>query len=155
MTCVVVNDIVEEYGVPVEDTDDWYAQDKEGNVWYFGEIAKNFENGELVDLEGSWKGGVNSAKPGIIMFANPQVGTVYRQEFFLGVAEDMGEVIDLTGSAVTPGAECNGDCLVTADFTPIDPTALEHKFYKKGVGFILEIKPETGERVELIEVITP
>ena len=154
--CVVVRDIVvDEDGEAVEDTVDWYAQDKDGNVWYFGEISQNFEDGELTDIEGSWKAGVDDAKPGIIMFANPEVGTVYRQEFALGNAEDMGEILDLDASASTPGADCDGDCLVTADFTPIDPGALEHKYYKPGIGFILEIKPDTGERLELISITNP
>ena len=155
VNCIAVRDVVEEDGEAVEDTIDWYAQDVDGNVWYFGEISKNFEDGELVDIEGSWKAGVDGAKPGIVMKANPEIGEVYRQEFFLGEAEDMGEVLDLNGSAevAAEGADCSGDCLVTADFTPIEPDALEHKYYKPGIGFVLETKPGTDERLELVEII--
>jgi len=150
--CVVVRDVVEEDGEVTEDTDDWMAQDVEGNVWYFGEISKNFEDGELVDIEGSWVAGEESAKPGILMKAQPQVGDVYRQEFALGDAEDAGEVVSLTGSTTVPAASCAGTCAIVKDFTPLEPDAAEHKYYAPGVGLILEVDLETGERVELIEM---
>jgi hypothetical protein len=101
--CRTIRDVVTEeidgVDVPVEDTDDWYAQDLEGNVWYCGEIAQNFEFveedgvAELVDLDGSWKGFRDGAKPGIIMFADPEVGTVYRQEVAWTEAEDAAEIV--------------------------------------------------------------
>ncbi len=146
VTCVVVNDLVEEDGVPIENTDDWYAQDALGNVWYCGEIAKNFEifegddpeEAELVDIDGSWKAGRDGAQPGIIMLALPQAGDVYRQEVALGEAEDAARVISTTGSAAVPAASCDGDCVITRDFTPLEPDANERKFYAPGVGLILE-----------------
>ena len=115
VTCLVVNDLVEEDGLPIEDTDDWYAQDVDGNVWYCGEIAQNFEvfegddpeEAELVDVDGSWKTGRDGAQPGIIMLASPQVGDVYRQELALGEAEDAARVISTTGSATVPAASCD------------------------------------------------
>ena len=61
----------------IEETFDWYAQDKEGNVWYMGEDSKEYENGKVVSTEGSWEVGVDGAKPGIMMEANPQVGHSY------------------------------------------------------------------------------
>lgn len=154
VTCIVVRDTVRlrDSGELVEDTEDWYAQDTGGNVWYMGELSKSFEEGELVSLEGSWKAGVDNAKPGIIMLAAPQVGKVYRQEFFLGDAEDMGEVLSITDSATVPAATCDGTCLVTKDFLPLDPGHVEHKYYSPGVGLILEVNPDTGERVELVSV---
>ena len=153
VSCIVVRDVVEENGEVIEDTFDWYAQDIDGNVWYFGEISQEFEDGELVGVEGSWKAGVEGAKQGIIMKADPQVGDVYRQEFALGNAEDMGRVTDVNGDESSPAASCDGECLVIDDFTPIEPDALENKYYAPGIGFILEVKPETGERVELTEII--
>ena len=163
VTCLVVNDLVEEDGVPVEDTDDWYAQDKGGNVWYCGEIARNFEifegddpaEAELVDIDGSWKAGRDGAQPGIIMLALPQVGDVYRQEVALGEAEDAARVISTTGSATVPAASCDGDCVVTRDFTPLEPDANERKFYASGVGLILERDLVSGDRVELVEFTAP
>jgi hypothetical protein len=155
VTCAVIRDVVEDRGQVIEDTEDWYAQDIDGNVWYFGEISKEFERGELVGIEGSWKAGVDGAKPGIIMKANPAVGEVFRQEFALGEAEDMGEVLSLNASATVPAASCEGDCLVTKDFTPLEPDALERKYYAPGVGLILEVDPETGERVSLVAIKNP
>lgn len=154
ITTVEVHDFVQEGGVTIEDTDDWLAQDIDGNVWYLGEISRNYEDGRLVSLDGSWVAGVDGAKPGIVMKAAPVVGNVYRQEFLLGDAEDMAEVLDLKASGTTPAASCSNDCLKTKDYTPLDPEpdAVEHKYYKPGVGFILEIKPSTGERLELISV---
>jgi hypothetical protein len=149
--CTVVRDTVRLDGVLVEDTLDWFAQDKQGNVWYFGEISKEFEDGELTSLEGSWKAGVDGALPGIVMRASPKVGDVYRQEFLLGEAEDLARVVSLAADADVPGASCK-NCLETAEFTPIEPDVDEHKFYAPGVGLILEVNQETGERIELIRV---
>ncbi len=151
--CVVVRDTVTTpNGQVVEDTEDFYAQDIQGNVWYFSEITQEFDNGDLVSLEGSFKTGVDGAKPGIIMPANPQVGDVYRQEFLLNEAEDLAQVLSITGSATVPMASCKGDCLVTKEFTPISPGAIENKYYARGIGFILEINPDSGKRLELVEI---
>lgn len=151
---LVVRDVARVSGEVIEDTLDWYAQDIHGNVWYLGEISQEFEDGELVSLEGSWKAWRDFARPGIIMPAAPRIGDVYRQEFALGNAEDAAEVVDLAGSATAPAASCDRDCLVTRDFTPISPDAVEFKYYAPGVGLILEVDPETGDKVELVG-ITP
>jgi hypothetical protein len=154
--CAVVRDVVTEDGELVEDTYDWFAQDLQGNVWYFGEIARNYEDGELVDLEGSWTAGKDGAKIGIVMPTDPQPGAVYRQEFLLGEAEDMAEVLELDGSADTPAAACDGDCLVTLEYTALEPDAAEHKYYAPGIGMIMELDPETGEPIiELVEYTLP
>jgi hypothetical protein len=152
--CTVVRDTVTIDGELVEDTRDWFAQDRDGNVWYFGEISKSFEDGDLVSLDGSWRAGVDGAKPGIVMKARPAVGDVYRQEFLLGVAEDYARVVSLSGDAVVPAATCTA-CLVTGDFVPLEPDADERKFYKRGIGLILEVDRTTGERVELIDYHLP
>jgi len=149
---LAVHDVVSVAGEVTEDTVDWYAQDVFGNVWYMGEISQEFEDGDLVSLEGSWKAGRDFAKPGIIMEAAPAVGDVYRQEFSLGDAEDAAEVLSTTGTESTPAASCTGDCVVTKDFTPVEPDANEHKFFAPGIGLILEIDMETGARTELVEV---
>lgn len=85
----------EEAGDLIEDTLDWYAQDVDGNIWYFGEIAQNFEDGELTDLDGSWIAGEDGARAGILIMAMPTVNSVYRQEFLLTEAEDMALVISV------------------------------------------------------------
>ncbi|MGH8443301.1 MAG: hypothetical protein ACRETF_10430 [Nevskiaceae bacterium] len=148
---IVVRDIVTTLdGTLVEDTEDWFAQDVAGNVWYFGEIAQNFEDGRLTDVEGSWTAGVERAKPGIVMPAAPATGLTYRQEFDLGNAEDAARVLATHASQATPAAACTASCLVTADFTPLEPGHLEHKYYAPGVGLILELNPDSGERTELV-----
>ena len=151
--CRAVTDTVRINGEVEEDTTDWFAQDISGNVWYCGESTAEYEDGRPVNVDGSFKAGVDGAKAGIVMKAVPLVEETYRQEFDLGNAEDVAEVISLTGSATVPAASCAANCLVTEDTTPLSPAALENKYYKPGVGVILEIKPATGERLELIEMI--
>jgi len=152
VTCIVVRDTVEEGGVLIEDTVDWFAQDIEGNVWYFGEIAKNFEEGLLTDLDGSWMAGKGGAKAGIVMKAVPESGQVYRQEWALAEAEDMGEVLSTSATESSPAASCNGDCLQTRDFSPIEPGVNENKFYAPGIGVIVGYHVEEPEdREELVE----
>ena len=159
ITCIVVVDTAMEDDVVVEITNDWYAQDVDGNVWYCGEIAENFEEfdgdntdgPELVDIDGSWKAGRDNAEPGILLPLEPEVGAVFRQEFAQTDAEDVIEILAIDATETSPGASCSGTCLQTRDFTPLEPDALEHKFYAPGIGLIVEIDPATGDRVELAE----
>ena len=101
---------------------------------------------------GSWKSGRDGAKPGIVMLATPVVGDVYRQEFLFSEAEDMGEVMDLNGSETVPFGGLYTNLLVTRDFIPLEPDANELKYYASGVGVILEVDLETGERIELVAI---
>jgi len=154
-TRVVADTVTNDSDVVTEDTEDYFAQQADGTVWYFGELSKEFDNGDLVSLEGSWQAGRDGAQPGIIMKAAPMVGDVYRQEFLLGVAEDAAEVVSTTASESTPGGSCSGDCVETHEFSPLDIGGDENKFYKPGVGVILEVDIETGSRLELQSVTTP
>ena len=135
----------------VEDTIDFFAQDKDGNVWYFGEETMELEDGVIVSIEGAWKAGEDGAQPGIIMQADPKVGDVYRQEFLLGEAEDAAEVVALDRNVSVPAGDFEG-CLETEDFTPLEPDAVERKFYAPGVGTVLEVSVESGKRTELIDI---
>ena len=150
VTVTTLRDTVTLDGEVIEDTIDWVAQDKAGNVWYFGEISKNFEDGLLVSLDGSWKAGKDGAKPGFWVKAKPRKGEVYRQEYALNNdAEDVVEVLRLNAQEIVPFA--NGrPVLKTRDFVPNEPGAVEFKFYVPGIGFVLEVDPETGERLELV-----
>jgi hypothetical protein len=153
VTTIVVHDVVTDANhVPKEVTDDFFAQQTDGTVWYFGEASQELNaDGDVVDVEGSFKAGVDGAKPGIIMEAAPKVGDVYRQEFALGDAEDAADVISTTGSESVPAASCNGTCIVTHEFSPLEPDANEQKFYAPGIGVILEVDvAEGGTRLELI-----
>ncbi len=159
ITCVEVVDTASEGGVVVEITRDWYAQGVNGDVWYCGEIARNFEtfegdapeDPELVDIDGSWKAGRDGAEPGILLPFSPAEGAIIRQEVLFGEAEDVIEIISLTGSEAAPAASCVATCLVTNDTTPLDSEADESKFYAPGIGLIVEIDNLTGDRVELAE----
>jgi hypothetical protein len=152
VTTIVVRDVVTIGGVVEEDTDDYFAQHLDGTVWYFGELSKSFEDGELSGVDGSFRAGAEGAKAGIIMKAAPAVGDIYRQEFALGEAEDAAEVLSITGTESVPGGSCTNTCVVTRDFNLLEPGGDENKFYGPGIGLILEIDPESGERTELISV---
>src|SRR3989338_5290557 len=148
----VVKDQVFLDGELIEDTLDWYAQDKEGNVWDFGEETAEYEDGKITTTAGSWEGGVDGAQPGIAMKANPQVGDSYWQEFYKGEAEDRADVLALGEGVAVPYGTFS-DCLKTYDYTPLDPVAKEHKYYCKGVGFVtLEVNLEDNGRTELVSV---
>lgn len=119
VTCAVISDTVMVDGQLVEMTLDWYAQDKQGNVWYFGEDTKEYTDGKVVSTAGSWQAGADGAQPGIIMEARPKVGDSYRQEYYKGEAEDMAEVLSLTESVTVPeGSYTN--VLKTREWTPRD-----------------------------------
>jgi hypothetical protein len=135
--CVVVDDRVWAGGKLTEKTFDYYAQDKKGTVWYFGENSKAYKNGK-VSTAGSWEAGKNGAKPGIIMQAHPKVGQSYRQEYYKGSAEDMAKVIDINGSTKVPNGSFE-HVLVSKEWSPLEPGVVEHKYYAAGVGDIKEV----------------
>jgi hypothetical protein len=151
VTCTVVVSREFEDGELVEETADWYAQDIDGNVWYFGEDTKEYEDGEGVSTAGSWEAGVNGALPGIIMQGAPAVGESYRQEYYAGVAEDMGGVLSLEESVSVPYGSFVG-VLKTREWTPLEPGDVEHAYYAPGVGLVLEA--EGDDRLELVSVTT-
>ena len=159
ITCVVATDTASEDGVVVEITGDWYAQDVTGNVWYCGEISRNFEvfagdvpeEPELVDIDGSWKAGRDGSEAGILLPFAPVVGETIRQEVAYGEAEDAITIESLSETEASPGGACVANCLMTTDFTPLEPDVAENKFYAPGVGLIVEVDLETGDRVELVE----
>ena len=154
VACVVVNDTVWVDGELAELTYDWYAQDTEGSVWYFGEDSKEYSGGVVVSTEGSWEAGVDGAQPGIVMKADPTVGDEYRQEYYKGEAEDMAEVLALNVS-VDITYDTFVDCLRTKEWTPLEHGIVEEKFYAPGVGVVLEVMVEGGtDRVELVEIVS-
>ena len=153
VTCVIVHDSVYTEGELTEDTLDFFAQDRDGNVWYFGENTAEFKNGLLATIEGSFLSGVNRDKAGIIMKAHPALADFYRQEFSLGNAEDYAETVNLTSRVVVPYGRFD-NCLKSQETTPLEPDALEDKYYAPGVGNVLTVDLVTGERDELISVTT-
>jgi hypothetical protein len=135
----VVRDTVTERGRVVEDTFDWYAQDRRGNVWYLGEDTSEYEDGKLVSTEGSWEAGVDGAKPGIVMLARPRPGLRYRQENRPGEAEDTARVLARDGSTV-----------LTRDWNPLERGSVEYKLYRRGVGMTLAVGTFDGSVERLV-----
>lgn len=149
---IVVWDRVWLDGDLIEDTRDWYAQDKDGNVWYFGEESKEMAGGIVTSTEGSWEAGIDGAKPGIIMEADPKVNDSYRQEYYKGVAEDMADVLALNQSVSVPYGNLSG-CLKTRDWTPLEQSGDEHKYYCPSVGGeVMEVGLEDNETSGLLSV---
>ncbi len=151
VTCVVVRDREYENGNLVEDTDDWFAQDVDGNVWYFGEESKEYENGELVSTKGSWEAGVDGAIPGIIMQGKPSIGEPYFQEYYEGEAEDIGQVVGIDEFVVIP-FDTYENCVKVKEWNPLEPGVLEYKYYAEGIGLILE--EEEDKLVPLVKITT-
>jgi hypothetical protein len=147
---VVVHDTVKLRGQLTEDTFDWYAQDSDGNLWYFGEDTTEYENGKVKTKEGSWEAGVNGALAGIIVPAHPKPGLSYREEYYKGHAEDGAEVLTLNAHAKVPYGTYD-NVLQTRNFSGIEPNVIEEKFYALDVGVVLEITVSGGsDRSELV-----
>jgi hypothetical protein len=143
----VVRDVVSEDGVPTEVTDDYYAQDSAGNIWYLGEATTEYENGKPVTTAGSFEAGVDGAQPGIIMPANPQPGQSYRQEYYAGEAEDKGSIVSLDEQVESPFGHFT-DVVMTRDTNPLEPKVLEFKFYARGVGPVTTVGVSGGSKIE-------
>ena len=154
VTCTEVDDRLYAAGHLAERTKDWYAQDAQGNVWYFGEATAELDkSGHVTSREGSWQSGVDGAKAGIFMPAHPRVGQSLRQEYYKGQAEDHFAVVSLNASVVV-SYTASAHALLTKEWTPLEPGVLDHKLYVRGIG---EVKEETikggDERWELSDVL--
>jgi hypothetical protein len=150
----VVRDVVTEDGVPTEVTDDWYAQDSQGNIWYLGEATTEYSNGKPKSTKGSFEAGVDGAQPGIILPANPEPGMTYRQEYYAGEAEDEGAIVALDEQAEVPAGHFTG-ALMTRDTNPLEPKVLEFKFYAPDVGPVLAVSVSGGSDREELVSYTP
>lgn len=152
ITAVVVRDVATEHGKKVEATDDWYAQDKDGNIWYLGEKTAEYKNGKVATRAGSFEAGVKGAQPGIALPANPEPGLSYRQEYDKGNAEDKGAIVTVGQERVeVPFGFFKKDVLMTRDRVPLEPRVQELKFYGKGIGPLLSVHLDgTGGRGELV-----
>jgi len=150
ITARVVHDVVSEDGEPVEVTNDWYAQDRAGRIWYLGEDTTEYENGKPGSTAGSFEAGVDGAQPGVIMPARPKAGQRYREEYYAGHAEDRARVMSLREKAEVPFGFF-ARTLMTRNTNPLEPRALEYKFYARGVGPVLAVGVSGGsDREELL-----
>ena len=132
----VVRDTVTEDGQLVEDTFDWYAQDRRGNIWYLGEDTTEYEDGKPVSTQGSFEDGVNGARRGIVMLARPRAGRRYREERAPGAAEDRARVLSRHEQVQVPFGHFT-NVLMTSNTNPLEPRVQEYKWYARGVGPVL------------------
>jgi hypothetical protein len=155
INCTVVRDTVSEHGRPVERTLDFYAQDKDGNVWYLGEDSFERQHGRFVKASDSWRSGVDGGKPGIIMPASPKPGDRYRQEYYPpGEALDEAHVLGYRGPVTVPYGTFKR-ALVTSEFSPLEPQT-EEKYYVAGLGEILErVVKGHHEEFRLVSITRP
>lgn len=152
--CVVVRDTVTRQGQVYEDTLDWFAADRDGNVWYFGEETRKRTADGGFTPAGSWEAGVRGALPGIVMPADPGPGAPYRQEYLPGEAEDTARVLR-TGERLRVRHGTYEGVVVTRDWSPLDPGVVEHKYYAPGIGLIREEAVQGDEfEAELVEMTT-
>jgi hypothetical protein len=153
VSCAVVRDRLYLRGRLAERTTDWYAQDKRGNVWYFGEATAELDpSGKVTSTEGSWEAGKRGAEAGIFMPAHPRPGQSFRQEFFRGHAEDHFRVVRLAANVRVPFGR-SSRALLTEEWTPLEPGVLDHKYYLRGIGNVAERTVKgPKERLDLVKV---
>ena len=152
--CVVIHDrLFHSDGSLAEDTFDFYTQDRQGNVWYFGEMTVALDDkGKLTDTGGSWLAGEDGAQPGIFMEANPTVGHTFRQEYYPAHAEDQFKVLTLQASLSVPFGPFT-NTLLTQETTALEPGIVDHKNYAKGIGEVAELQvqgPQPPEQLKLV-----
>jgi hypothetical protein len=134
----VVHDVVRVGGRPEEITDDFYAPDRHGNVYYFGEETRTVDrHGRTVSTEGSFEAGAGGARAGVLVPGRPRVGQVGRQEFAKGEAEDRFRVLDLSARVSVPFV-ASRHALRTREWTPLEPGVIDNKYYLRGVGNVRE-----------------
>lgn len=150
----VIHDVVTENGEPVEVTDDWYAQDSAGNIWYLGEKTAEYKNGKLKTTKGSFEAGVDGAQPGIAVPAQPEPGMTYSQEYDAGKAEDRGEVVSLDGQIEVPFGHFN-DVVMTRDTSRVEPNYMEFVFFARDVGYALGVEVSGGSKREELVSYSP
>ncbi len=150
--CLVVQEHETLNGVLREISVNWIAQHSNGDVWFFGEVARLYEDGFLDSLEGSWRAGKDGAKPGILMPATPTPGLIFRQEYLMNVAEDAAEIVALNTTHTVPAGTYH-NCVETQELSPLEPEDDMQKAYAPGVGLVIEIDLTTGDRLELKEII--
>ncbi|MFF0267055.1 hypothetical protein [Kribbella sp. NPDC004536] len=141
-------------GVLSERTSDYFAQDRCGNVWYFGEdTAELHAHGRVVSREGSFHAGVDGAQPGVFMQAHPQLGRKFRQEWYRDHAEDVFQVIDKNTKVTVPLGTFH-HALRTAETTRLEPGTLDNKYYVRGIGEVAELAVKgPSEALRLVAIV--
>ncbi|NUR94015.1 MAG: hypothetical protein HOV67_02020 [Kribbellaceae bacterium] len=137
-----------------ERTSDYYAQDDCGNVWYFGEDTAELDaHGHVVSREGSFHAGIGGAQPGVFMQAHPQLGRLFRQEWFAGQAEDVFKAVAFNQRIKVPYRVFK-HALRTTEFTALEPDVLDSKYYVRGIGEVAELSTRgPRETLRLADII--
>jgi hypothetical protein len=137
-----------------ERTSDYFAQDKCGNVWYFGEDTAELDGmGRVISTEGTFHAGVDGAQPGVFMQAVPEVGRNFRQEWYAGHAEDQFRVVKLAAHVNVPFGKF-ADALRAREITALEPGVVDNKYFVRGVGEVKELSVRgAAEQLDLVEVI--
>jgi hypothetical protein len=158
--CRIIKDKVFVNGVLQERTTDYYSQDAEGNVWYFGEdTAELDEQGNVTNTDGTWRSGRDGAEPGLFMEANPQVGHHFQQEYLRGEAEDHYRVVTLSAEVDVPYGHFGNNKLrrrvqITKEWSPLEPEVRDHKYYVRGIGQVKEQTVRGGnEALSLVKIL--
>ena len=153
---IVVVDVLRVDGRLAERTEDWYQADDAGSVWYFGEDTAEYDrHGDVISTSGSWEAGVDGARAGIIMPADPRPSDAYFQEFYRGEAEDQAWVVHRRETVRVPYGRVT-DVIRTYEWSRLEPAVLVMKQYGPGLGIVRErIVAGGAERLELIAVRTP
>jgi hypothetical protein len=148
---VIRSRVTSHTGKLVETTEEWFAQDRAGNVWYFGEDTTSYETGRP-DKHGSFDAGRDGALPGIQMLAKPKRGMRYPLERgYKSGAGDRSEVLSVGREQVEVPYRHFRHTLMTRDSSPLEPKAGELWFYAKGVGGVLALDISGGDhREELV-----
>jgi hypothetical protein len=151
---VVVHDRLLLDGIPAENTQDWFAQDRAGNVWYLGEATQRLDaHGRVTSTEGSWQAGVDGARAGIFMPGNPRVGDAYHQELSRGHAEDRFSITSLSARTAVPYGVYD-NALRTSDTTPLERGMVGNKYFVAHVGNVRENDVHGGdEYLDLVAVL--
>jgi hypothetical protein len=151
--CAVVSDRLYLDGSLHERTTDWYSQDAQGNVRYYGEATAQLDSkGNVASTEGSWRAGTDGARAGIFMPADPKAGQTFQQEHYRGHAEDHFRVIDLRATITVPFGTYRRRALMTQEWTPLEPGVRDGKWYARGVGQVAERSLKGGS--EFLELVS-
>ena len=153
VSCTVVRDTVTSRGRPVERTFDWFAQDRQGTVWYMGEETQELKHGHFGKMIDSGPAGVNGAQPGVMMEAHPRQGDAYWQFHWPGHALDYARVLGGDGSLSLPYGTFQ-HTLLTQEQSPLEPGVRDHKWSVRGIGYVKEQAASgSEEQIELVRVI--
>lgn len=144
--CVVAEELVSLAGTPADRTVAYYAQDRDGNVWYFGEDVQELNSkGKVVKTEG-WHAGIDGASPTMVMEAAPAVGHTLVNAY----TNDRSEVVSLAKPVKVPFGSYK-DALLIKEWTPDEPDVLVNKYYVRDIGPVRDVAVK-GDKEEFLLV---